>query len=49
MAVFEYRGLLVASGKTVHDVRDAVVQALSDFTGSRSAGDDVTLVVSSVP
>ena len=23
MAVFEYRGLLVASGKTVHDVRDA--------------------------
>ncbi len=30
-------------------VRDAVVQALSDFTGSRSAGDDVTLVVSSVP
>ena len=23
MAVFEYRGLLAATGKTVHDVRDA--------------------------
>lgn len=30
-------------------VRDAVVQALSDFAGPKSAGDDITLIVSSVP
>jgi sigma-B regulation protein RsbU (phosphoserine phosphatase) len=30
-------------------VRDSIVQALNDFAGSKSAGDDITLVVSSVP
>jgi phosphoserine phosphatase RsbU/P len=30
-------------------VRDAVVNALNDFAGSRSAGDDITLVAASVP
>jgi serine phosphatase RsbU (regulator of sigma subunit) len=30
-------------------VRDAVVQALSDFAGGRSAGDDITFVAGAVP
>ncbi|MFO0591983.1 MAG: SpoIIE family protein phosphatase [Polyangiaceae bacterium] len=38
-----------ASSSGAPGVRDAVIQTLSDFAGDKDAGDDITLVVSSVP
>ena len=38
-----------AAEKGAPAVRDSIVQALTDFAGSRAAGDDITLVVAGVP